>query len=77
MDEGLCRSSGIDFMASDAATVAAACQLCTTCPVKATCLAYAVRDDSCRGVWAGYYFGSCRRARRRVQAKARAMLDAA
>ena len=68
MGRGNCRDEPpATFFPSDGVGVEVARQLCVTCPVKAPCLEYALRNRIDHGVWGG----ASERARRRILAQRR------
>jgi WhiB family redox-sensing transcriptional regulator len=63
MAQGNCRDEPPSrFFPSDGVGVEVARQLCATCPVKAPCLEYALRNRIDHGVWGG----TSERERRRI-----------
>jgi WhiB family redox-sensing transcriptional regulator len=63
MAEGNCREIHPSvFFPSDGVGVEVARQICATCPVKAPCLEYALRNRIDHGVWGG----ASERERRRI-----------
>jgi WhiB family transcriptional regulator, redox-sensing transcriptional regulator len=68
MGRGNCRDEPpTRFFPSDGVGVEAARQICATCPVKAPCLEYALRNRIDHGVWGG----ASERERRRILAQRR------
>ena len=68
MGRGNCRDEPpARFFPSDGVGVEAARQVCATCPVKAPCLEYALRNRIDHGVWGG----ASERERRRILAQRR------
>jgi len=68
MGRGNCRDEPpARFFPSDGVGVDAARQVCATCPVKAPCLEYALRNRIDHGVWGG----ASERERRRILAQRR------
>jgi WhiB family redox-sensing transcriptional regulator len=68
MGRGNCRDEPpATFFPSDGVGVEVARQLCATCPVKAPCLEYALRNRIDHGVWGG----ASERERRRILAQRR------
>ena len=68
MSRGNCREKPPAlFFPSDGSGVEVAKQLCATCPVKAPCLEYALRNRIDHGVWGG----TSERERRRILAQRR------
>ena len=68
MDRGNCREEPPSlFFPSDGVGVEVAKQVCATCPVKAPCLEYALRNRIDHGVWGG----ASERERRRILAQRR------
>ena len=68
MGRGNCRDEPpARFFPSDGVGVEAARQICATCPVKAPCLEYALRNRIDHGVWGG----ASERERRRILAQRR------
>jgi WhiB family transcriptional regulator, redox-sensing transcriptional regulator len=68
MGRGNCRDEPpARFFPSDGVGVEAARQICATCPVKAPCLEYALRNRIDHGVWGG----ASERERRRTLAQRR------
>jgi hypothetical protein len=56
--DAACRESPTDWwFATDKPTRARARDVCDRCPVRATCLAYALDHKSVTGVWAGTTLG--------------------
>lgn len=63
MDEGLCRDlDPATFFPSDGAGVEVARRICEDCPVRATCLEFALVNRVDHGVWGG----ASERERRRI-----------
>lgn len=63
MNQGLCRGADPgEFFPSDGVGVEAAQRVCSSCPVKAECLEYALRNRIEHGVWGG----ASERQRRRI-----------
>ena len=68
MSRGNCREEPPAlFVPSDGSGVEVAKQLCASCPVKAPCLEYALRNRIDHGVWGG----TSERERRRILAQRR------
>ena len=58
LDQASCRADGIDPdewfpISGDPKHSIAAVRICKTCPVRAECLAYAMRVKPTAGIWAG------------------------
>ncbi len=54
MESAACRGMSTEtFISSQTRPSYAAKAVCSTCPVHVECLAYAMADDSCVGVWGG------------------------
>lgn len=63
MSEGRCREMPPElFFPNDGIGVAAAQQICATCPVREPCLQYALENHISHGVWGG----ASERERRRI-----------
>jgi WhiB family redox-sensing transcriptional regulator len=56
------------FYPASPAEEAEALALCATCPVRAQCLEYALRNKETHGIWGGTTADQRRRMRRRVAA---------
>jgi WhiB family redox-sensing transcriptional regulator len=54
MQLGACREAkGVDFFPSAGSGVLAAQRVCAGCPVRETCLEYALAEEISHGVWGG------------------------
>lgn len=68
MEAGSCRHEPpATFFPSDGTGVEVARRICATCPVKAPCLEYALRNHIAHGVWGG----ASERERRRIARRRR------
>jgi WhiB family redox-sensing transcriptional regulator len=68
MAKGLCRTEPPSvFFPSDGVGVEVARRICADCPVKASCLEYALRNGIDHGVWGG----TSERERRRIARRRR------
>jgi WhiB family transcriptional regulator, redox-sensing transcriptional regulator len=64
-DQAACRGTDTDiFFPANADEEAEALSICATCPVRAQCLEYAVRNKEIYGIWGGTTPDQRRRIRR-------------
>ena len=65
MMDGACRTApDVDFFPTEGAGVVVAKRVCARCPVRATCLEYALTEGITHGVWGG----ASDRERQRIRA---------
>lgn len=69
VSEGACREFGVDFNDSLRGVQVEAQSICRTCPMRAKCLDYALRnvDGACDGIWGGETQKSLDRIRREAR----------
>ncbi len=73
MNDGSCRNHEPEvFFPSDGVGVTIAQRICTSCPVRATCLEYALENRIDHGVWGG----TSERERRRILKARRELVEA-
>ena len=78
MQRGLCRQvPPSTFFPNDGVGVEVARRICADCPVKASCLEYALRNGIDHGVWGGTSERERRRIARRRRLAAEALLEPA
>jgi WhiB family redox-sensing transcriptional regulator len=64
-DQAACRGTDTEiFFPANADEEAEALSICATCPVRAQCLEYAVRNKEIYGIWGGTTADQRRRIRR-------------